>query len=145
MLKNDVHLAFKELGWRIGKDEGRDHYAIYGLGKTLVQVILRLEPRREGKRLLCYFSMSPSDFISAVAEISSRKWEHVPFITGQEDLRQTDFTFEDIRVLSNRLIEWSRQQDIESSMKRLRELPADSKGTEPLYHLAALALAGDVD
>jgi hypothetical protein len=145
MLRNDVLLAFKELGWKTAKDEGGEHYAIFELGSFLVQVILKLEPRKEGKSLQCYFSVSNKELDVAAARIFGERETHTPLITDSDNLRQPDFTFEDIRALSARLIEWARRQDIDAALKGLRELPTDAKGAMPLRHLAALALAGDVD
>ncbi|TXR48436.1 DUF6990 domain-containing protein [Phyllobacterium endophyticum] len=147
MLQNDIVLAFKELGWQTGKDEGGDNFAILDLGDILLQTIPRLRPITGGKTLDYGGSISTPEFTNTVAKIFSRKEFHASLIVGWElkPLRQPDFTFEDIRALSTRLIEWAKSQDVDAALKRLRESRTDSKGTEPLYHLAALALAGDVD
>ena len=40
---------------------------------------------------------------------------------------------------------WARSLNIESGLMVYRSLPTDSKGAMPLRHLAALAIAGDVE
>ncbi|TXR46288.1 DUF6990 domain-containing protein [Phyllobacterium endophyticum] len=148
MLQNDIVLAFKKLSWQTGKDDAGDNYAIFDIGDIQLQIIPRLRPIWGGKRLACVRSVTTKQFTSACTKIFHRNTEkhpHNPLVRGDEDLIQQDYTFKDISALSERLIEWAKIQDVDPALKRLRELPTDSKGTEPLYHLAALALAGDVD
>ncbi|MDR6634244.1 hypothetical protein J2X72_003054 [Phyllobacterium sp. 1468] len=144
MLQNDVFLAFKELGWKIGRDEVGERLASYSLGDVEITIIMRLEPRRIGKRLLIYKSVGLCKLDAIIGDISDRKPVHVPIITGDEDIRQLEFGFSDIRSLSKRLIEWGEGQDIKAALRKLRELPTDAKGAFPRRHLGALALAGDV-
>ncbi|RMQ97899.1 hypothetical protein ALP94_02834 [Pseudomonas savastanoi pv. glycinea] len=47
--------------------------------------------------------------------------------------------------MSESAISWARSQNIESGLMFYRNLPTDSKGAMPLRHLAALAIAGDVE
>jgi hypothetical protein len=47
--------------------------------------------------------------------------------------------------MSEKAISWARSQNIESGLMGYRNLPTDAKGAMPLRHLAALAVAGDVE
>jgi hypothetical protein len=144
MLKNDIVLAFKQLGWRIFRNEG-ERLASFDIQDTQIELVFRLYHLPLLKVLECNNSLTTLRFTIATAKISSKKNSHEPLIVANERLRQPDFTLEDIRALSARLIEWAKSQDIDAALQRLRALPTDAKGAYPRRHLAALALVGDVE
>lgn len=56
-----------------------------------------------------------------------------------------ELSFDVIVRLSQCAISWASVQDIEKGLAIYRALPTHSKGALPLRHLAALAVAGDVE
>ncbi len=51
----------------------------------------------------------------------------------------------DVKRYSDMMLDWAQAQDIEQSLKQLRELPTNCLGAMPARHLAALAVNGDVE
>jgi hypothetical protein len=144
MLTNDIILAFNELGWRTYR-EGSERLTTFDLADRRVKLFIRLKQLTSTKKLICNNSVTTSVFSAACANILGRKDSYTPLIGGDEGLYRPDFTFEDIRALSKRLIDWVKIQDIGAALKDLRELQTDAKGAFPRRHLAALAIAGDVE
>jgi hypothetical protein len=60
-------------------------------------------------------------------------------------LHKEDYTEEDVVLMSNQILEWAASVDIEAGLAALRALPTDCLGAMPVRHLAALAVAGDVE
>jgi hypothetical protein len=60
-------------------------------------------------------------------------------------LHKEDYTEEDVVLMSNQILEWAASVDIEAGLADLRALPTDCLGAMPVRHLAALAVAGDVE
>jgi len=146
MLQNDIVKTFKELGWKIGKDEVGDNFAEIGLDDRVIGIIPRLRSRTDGKKLMLDESISTEEFSLAVAIISDRKKVYRPLVSKWgDDYRKPKFTPQDISEISSSVIEWAKSVDVAQEMTRLRTVSTDSPGTLPLHHLAALALAGDIE
>ena len=72
--------------------------------------------------------------------------DYSPVILSNElPEKLVSISVEDVLQLSDKAISWARSQNLEAGLATYRGLPTDSKGAMPLRHLAALAIAGDVE
>ena len=60
-------------------------------------------------------------------------------------IRKHNYGVDDILALSRQAIDWATAVDIEAGLAKLRALPISSLGAMPVRHMAALAVAGDVE
>ena len=67
------------------------------------------------------------------------------FVNNDSPEMLTTISEETVLRLSVEAISWAKCQDIEAGLTAYRSLPTDAKGEMPLRHLAALAIAGDVE
>lgn len=60
-------------------------------------------------------------------------------------MEENFFTESDIVSISNELLEWAKQQNVEEGLSIFCNYPTDAVGNMPLKHLGALAIAKDVN
>jgi hypothetical protein len=133
------------LGWRIGKDEVGDNFAVIVRSEVQLRVIPFIGKRADHFRVAFMASVSTKTFSSAAASIFGSKDDHEPIIvTNGVEEKVANFSANDVVRLSEGAISWGLSQDIQAGLAAYRELPTDAKGAMPLRHLAALAIAGDL-
>lgn len=146
MKEKDVLPILKNLGWRCGRDEAGDCFCQIEVGESQIQVTPYISKRTDHFRVSLAPSISTKSFTAAVAFILGEASDHDPIIvSNDEPERISAFSAEDVIRLSQQAILWAANQDIEKGLATYRALPTNSKGARPLRHLAALAIAGNVN
>jgi len=146
MNKLELTDALIGLGWRAGKDEVGEFFFTRNIDSVRVQLLPQIAKRPDYFRFSLNPSVSTDDFSAAISLISGEKTDFEPIIVGNEIPKKiTQITTHTVHELSDQVIFWARNQNIDQGLEMLRNLPADSKGAFPLRHLAALSLAGDVE
>ncbi|WP_313282762.1 DUF6990 domain-containing protein [Stenotrophomonas indicatrix] len=138
--------ALKEQGWVCGRDEVGDYFCIMNVGHRQVQVIPYVGKRSDHFRVSLMPSISSEEFSTTVGLILGEGRDHVPVIVSNElPEKLVELSANDVSRLSEKAITWAHAQSLEDGLAAYRNLPTDAKGAMPLRHLAALAIAGEVD
>jgi len=134
------------LGWLCRKDEAGDYFCLMDVEGAQVQIIPAIGKRSDHFRVSFMPSVSTKRFTAAAAFILGEAEDHEPVIVSNDvPEKMVGFSLDDVVRLSQDAISWAEAQDMEKGLAAYRELPTDSKGAMPLRHLAALAVAGDVE
>lgn len=143
------------VGWRGGRDEIGDRYAEIRIDQLVLSAIIgRRDTRWSGNEDgLLIFQIGGSittDAISAAYTIlfnPKKKLSQNCIISQHEapEIKKNVVSYHDIERISDHLIDWATNIDIDAGLKELRELPTDSLGDMPARLLAALAEAGEVE
>lgn len=146
MNEKDVVSALKEQGWACGRDEVGDYFCITNVGHRQIQVIPYVGKRSDHFRVSLMPSISSEEFSTAVGLILGEVKDHVPVVVSNDPPEKlVEFSANDVSRLSEKAISWAHAQSLEDGLATYRNLPTDAKGAMPLRHLAALAIAGEVD
>ncbi|WP_227429339.1 DUF6990 domain-containing protein [Psychrobacter sp. I-STPA6b] len=150
MTKAELYNILIDNGWTIRK--GIDDCAYKQLSDRQIQLIPNIKKLIDKYKIIMIPGVSTKEF-SKIAEYirhnkKSRRIVHSCIINSIFDggIEQGI----DVKVPTRQIVEdylqkietWAQQQDIEAGLQKYRELPTDSKGTYPVYHLASLAIAG---
>lgn len=145
MKEKEAMPILESLGWKAGRDEVGDNFAIIKRGDVQLRVIPFIGKRADHFRVAFMASVSTKTFSGASAFIFGSKDGHEPIIvTNGLEEKVASFSTNDVVRLSEDAISWGFSQDIEAGLAAYRALQTDVKGAMPLRHLAALAIAGDV-
>jgi hypothetical protein len=143
--EKEVMPILETLGWKAGRDEGGDSFALIRRGDVQLRVIPFIGKRADHFRVAFVASVSTKTFSSAAAFIFGSKDDHEPIIvTNGVEEKVENFSANDVVRLSEGAISWGFSQDIDAGLAAYRALQTDAKGAMPLRHLAALAIAGDL-
>ncbi|MBB2885588.1 MULTISPECIES: hypothetical protein [Pseudomonas] len=146
MKEKDVVSNLKELGWICSKDEVGDYFCVKDIEEVKIQVIPSVGERSDHFRVSLTPSVSTKEFSEVVAFVLGEGSGYSPVIVSNEPPEKLpNFSSDDVLRMSEKAISWARSQNIESGLMVYRNLPTDAKGAMPLRHLAALAIAGDVE
>ncbi|MGY2339116.1 DUF6990 domain-containing protein [Pseudomonas sp. SDO5532_S415] len=146
MKEKDVVSILKAQGWVCSKDEVGNYFCVTDIGGVKVQVIPSVGERPDHFRVSLIPSVSTEEFSETVAFVQGEGSGYSPVIVSNEPPEKLpDFSGDDVLRMSEKAISWARSQNIESGLMGYRNLPTDAKGAMPLRHLAALAVAGDVE
>lgn len=147
MTEEEACAILQAQGWACGKDEVGDRFCIKCLGEIQVQIIPTIGTRSDHFRVSFMPSISSTAFSDAVAFIFGEgKYFFSPVIVSNETPQKLEtICADDVVELSDRALSWAQSQDIDAGLALYRSLPTDAKGAMPLRHLAALAIAQDVD
>ena len=146
MTETEACAILQAQGWACGKDEVGDLFCIRCLGNIQIQIIPTIGKRSDHFRVSLMPSISSTEFSDAVAFIFGKGKDFSPVIVSNETPQKLEtICADDIVELSDRALSWAQNQDIDTGLALYRSLPTDAKGAMPLRHLAALAIAQDVD
>lgn len=146
MNEKDVASALKEQGWACGRDEAGDYFCIANAGHRQVQVIPYVGRRPDHFLVSLMPSISSEEFSTAVGLILGKRRHYAPVIVSNElPEKLVELSANYVSILSEKAISWAHAQSLEDGLAAYRNLPTDAKGAMPLRHLAALAIAGEVD
>lgn len=121
-------------------------FCLANVSDVLVQVIPSVAKRSGYFRFSLMPSVSTESFTRAVGVVLGEQKIFVPILVKNElPEKVVGLALDDIVRHSEDAISWASAQDIEIGLSNYCALPTDSKGAMPLRHLAALALAGDVE
>lgn len=138
--------ALRALGWKCRKDEVGDYFCRQEIGNLQLQIIPTVGKRPGYYRVSFMPSVSTNEFSAAVSFIFGEAKDYMPIIVSNNMPEKiVDFSLNEITRLSQSAMTWASVQDIKKGLAAYRALPTDSKGNRPLCHLAALAIAGEVE
>lgn len=136
----------KTLGWLTYTDEVGDKFAHYILDDRIVRIIYGLDRIRDQQKFGAMLSLATDDFSAACLAIDPGYGNDAPFVRAWNglDLRGPEILEEHIRKASEEAIAWAQGQDLDKALRDHAALPTNAPGARPIWHLAALALLGDV-
>ena len=138
--------VLEDLGWKCDKDEAGDFYCLLEYGDGQLQIIPTIRKCSDHFRVSLMPSISTKRFSAAASKILGESIDHDPIVVSNlEDNKIPVVSKEDIVRIAEKVLSWASAQDIEAGLAIYRDLPTNAKGARPLRHLAALALAGDVE
>lgn len=144
---SDVLSVFQQFGWSISKDSVGDRSLCFRLtDNTQITGTPAFRKLPDSKLIESLFGVS-FDFLDSVITKIEKKRKVSPWHVCQGSFKwKKDFFNEsDIVSISNELLEWAKQQNVEDGLSVFRNYPTDSVGNMPLKHLGALAIAKDVN
>lgn len=142
----EVLPVLEKLGWLCGQDEAGDYFCLIDVDGSQVQIIPSIGKRSDHFRVSLMASVTSKKFTAAAEFILGEAGDHEPVIVRNDVPEKiVDFSMSEIVRLSQDAILWARAQDLEKELATYRTLPTDAKGAMPLRHLAALAVAGQVE
>jgi hypothetical protein len=145
MKEEDFIGILEQQGWVCKKDEVGDFFCTIDLGEVQLQIIPSVCKRADHFRVSLMPSISTAKFSEAVSFISGDERGNIPInISSEAPYKIAGFSVDDVVRLSDKVMSWARSQNIEEGLESYRDLPTDVKGALPLRHLAALAIAGNV-
>ncbi|MDO8344103.1 MAG: hypothetical protein Q7T48_12950 [Cellvibrio sp.] len=144
---SDVLSVFQQLAWDVSKDSVGDRILSFRLtDNTQITGAPAFRKLPNSQLIESCFGVS-FDFLDSVITKIEKKRKVSPWHVCQGSFKwKKDFFNEsDIVSISNELLEWAKQQNVEDGLSIFRNYPTDSVGNMPLKHLGALAIAKDVN
>lgn len=147
--------ALSAIGWTPGRDEVGDQNAQIRIGEHILKALLGRRDTRFPANLdgVLVFSMGgwiTTDAMSAV--YTKMRYPKKKYSVDCPILLSNSFTvvkplvcLSDIGAMSDQLLAWAKECNIDACLKALRDAPTNSIGNTPIRHLAALAETGDVE
>lgn len=142
----EVSNYFKSMGWSLSRDEVGDRLAVYRLPDRTADIIYGLKRLSDRQQLWVMRSTSTDAFSSACAKIDPGYGISAPLVTpwNNPDIRAPEILNEHVRQASEEAIAWAEAQDLDKALRDHAALPTNAPGARPIWHLAALALLGDM-
>lgn len=139
-------LALESLGWAIRTDEVGDKSALYSLSDRVAWIVYGLDRIRDQQKFGAMLSVSTDEFSKACSEIRGERRSGYPLVRAWKgpDIRAPEILEEHVRQASEEAIAWAAAQDLDKALRDHAALPTNAPGARPIWHLAALALLGDV-
>lgn len=142
----EVTKTLKLCDWSTSKDEAGDRIARYELSDRTVNIIYGLRKLPNEQLLWMMRSTATEAFVCACSTIDPDHSGSYPLVRpwNDPDVRAPEILEEHVRQASDDAIAWARDQDLDKALHEYAALPTDAPGARPIWHLAALALLGDV-
>ncbi|MEO1610679.1 MAG: hypothetical protein AAFR90_15410, partial [Pseudomonadota bacterium] len=146
MKMKDATQTLKALGWSVYTDEVGDKVAHFALHDRVVDIIYGLDQIREQQKFGAMLSVSTDAFSKFCSQIKDKKIHFYPLVRAWKgpDIRAPEILEEHICQASQEAIAWAQEQDLDKALQDHAALPTNAPGARPIWHLAALALLGDV-
>lgn len=146
MKTKEVTQILKSLGWKAFTDEVGDKYTHYELPDRVVQIIYGIRKFSQDEQFEAMLSASTSAFSVACMEIAGDGESYAPLVRAWTDIciRASEILEEHVRQASEEAIAWAQEQDLDKALREHAALPTNAPGALPIWHLAALALLGEV-
>lgn len=134
------------LGWSIHIDEVGDKAAHFALSDRIVDIIYGIRKFSQDEQFEATLSTSASTFSVACMGIRGGGGSYTPLARAQKGLRirASEILEGHIRQASEEAIAWAEAQDLDKALRDHAALPTNAPGARPIWHLAALALLGEV-
>ena len=154
MIREDINQILIRLGWTRYRDEVRDSVLTCRKNNKIVWFVTRnhtfsvhLDPCISNDVFDKFdHIVGANDVDHYTGKITRRRYADGSVICQTHvRLNKQDYNEDDIIAMSNKILEWAASVDIEAGLAALRALPTDCLGAMPVRHLAALAVAGDVE
>lgn len=146
MKLKEVTQNLEALGWSTQADEVGDKIARVSLPDRSVEIIYGIRKYRDEQGLEVMPSLSTRGFSKACLSIKKRGSSHTPLAVPFRDIciRVREVFSEHVRQASDEAIAWAQDQDLDQALRVHAALPTDAPGARPVWHLAALAILGDI-
>lgn len=146
MKTKEATLILKSLGWKAFTDEVGDKYTHYHLVDRVVEIIYGVRKAPDHQEFESTLSLSTTAFSNACLAVDPGYGNYAPLICAWTDIHicAPEILEEHVQQASEEAIEWAHEQDLEKALRDHSDLPTDSPGARPIWHLAALALLGNV-
>jgi hypothetical protein len=146
MKTKEVTPILKSLGWKAFTDEVGDKYTHYELPDRIVQIIYGVCKTTDHQKFESTISLSTGNFSKACASICEDDENYSPLIRAWTGIhiRASEILEEHVIQASKEAIAWAKEQDLDKALQDHAALPTNAPGARPIWHLAALALLGDV-
>jgi len=143
---NEATEILKSIGWKTYTEEG-ERVAHFKLPDRTVQIIYDIKRFTNDQKIRVTLSLSTDEFSSACSQIRNQPDDYMPFIRpwNWPGVTAPEIREEHIHQASQQAIDWAKEQDLHQGLIDLAALPTDAFGLKPLWHIAALALLGDID
>ncbi len=140
-----VDEELKSLGWQLSRDEGY-RIATFRLSDRSVSMIYGVQDLKDKKQLWMTPSIRTHEFSFGCATIDPGYGESAPFVRHLNfpDICAPEILEQHVRQASDMVIKWARHQNLDKALDEHAALPANVRGAGPIWHLAALALSGNV-
>jgi hypothetical protein len=134
------------LGWSVHIDEVGDKVAHFALSDRIVDIIYGIRKFSQNDQFEATLSASTSSFSVACMAIRGGGGSYTPLARAQKGLRvrASEILEEHVRQASEEAIAWAEAHDLDKALQDHAALPTSAPGARPVWHLAALALLGDV-
>jgi hypothetical protein len=134
-------------GWLTFKDDVGDRYAHFKLPDRTVQIIFGLDRIRDEQKFGATLSLTTEAFSRACSDVDPEYGDYAPYIRSWNglDVRAAEILEEHVRQASDEAIAWAQDQDLDKALQDYAALPTDAPGARPVWHLASLALLGEVE
>lgn len=146
MKTTDVTRVLKAFGWSSYTDEVGDKYTHFRMPDRTVQIVYGVRKYGQEQQLDATLSVSTSAFSDACKTVDSEYGSYAPLVRSRKGLyyQVPEVLEEHVRQASDDAIAWAQEQDLDKALGDHAALPTNAPGARPIWHLAALALLGDV-
>lgn len=147
MKEDQLEPTILSLGWIIDEDELNDAFANYILEDRVVQWIFSFDKIRGQQKIGGMLSLSTDKFSDACSIIFGEDKSYYPLVRSLKniDVRAENLTVNNVKEASDSALIWAQCQNLENALKEYSLLPTSAPGARPIWHLAALAILGDVE
>lgn len=147
MKTKDLTNNIRELYWTIHSDEVGDKSARYTLPDRIVRIIYFLDIIRDQQKLGAMLSVSNDQFSKICNQVGSDKRTYTALVSAWTgiDIRAPEILPEHVQQASDQAIAWAKEQDLEKALREHAALPTDAPGIQPIWHLSALVLCGELE
>lgn len=146
MKNKEVALILEGAGWTRSRDEVGDYFCFIYVDDVWIQVIPSIGKRPDHYRVSLMPSVSSIGFSEVAGFIIGERGRYTPIIVSRDPPEKISvLTPSNVLLMAEKAMAWALNQDLNAGLATYRNLPTDSKGAMPLRHLAALAIAKDVD
>lgn len=146
MNRVELGAELKKIGWTIARDEVGDHYSLIEIYGRIVQIIFGVRNIRGEQRLETLVSVSTKKFSSSCSYVAGENVSYSSLVVNWVGLGVSAPKLDEshVRLASDRAIAWAADQDLDQALLNLSKLPTSAPGAQPVQHLAALVLLGEI-
>ena len=147
MNTNEAVAIFKALGW-VAKINV-DRYAEKKIGDRIVVLGFRFKDLSIYQTFESTPSIKSTHFTNAVKKIEGGRREFNDILKaefkGRTRLKKDEISEQDIELVCRKAIEWAKSFNIDLRYKELCQLDPSTPGAAGVWHLASLAILGEVE
>lgn len=142
----EVTPILKSLVRKALTDEVGNKYTHYELPDRVVQIIYGVRKAPDHQELESTLSLSTGAFSEVCSSIGGHGRSYSPLIRAWNGIhiRAPEILESHVRQASEESVAWAEAQDLDKALRDHAALPTNAPGARPIWHLAALALLGDV-
>ena len=147
MNTHEVTHILQNIGWIVFIDEVGDEYTHFQLSDLKIQIIYSVKQYSSQQEFRANLSLTTDTFSTACLKIRRRGGQYSPLIRAFKGLSiEAPYILEGhVRQMSDEAINWAQEQDLNNAMQDHAALPTDAPGARPVWHLASLAILGEVE